>query len=92
MLNIKNEDVEAATNQGNPFAGKTVVVTGKLELFTRSSINAHIEQLGAKAGSAVSKNTDYLICGDKAGSKLAKAQELGITVLSEDQFLAMASA
>ena len=78
--------------QENPFTGKNVVVTGKLELFTRSSINAKIEQLGAKAGSAVSKNTDYLICGDKAGSKLSKAQELGITVLSENQFLEMASA
>ena len=74
----------------NPFAVKTVVVTGKLELFTRDSINAKIESLGAKAGSAVSKNTDYLICGDKAGSKLDKAHALGITVLSEEQFLSMA--
>jgi DNA ligase (NAD+) len=71
----------------NPFAGKTVVVTGTLEHFTRSGINAKIGELGAKAGSSVSKNTDYLICGEKAGSKLDKARALGITVLTEREFL-----
>jgi len=75
---------------GNIFAGRTVVVTGKLESFTRDSINAKIESLGAKAGSSVSANTDYLICGDKAGSKLAKAKALGVAVISERQFLDMA--
>jgi DNA ligase (NAD+) len=77
-------------NKGNIFAGRTVVVTGKLERFTRDSINAKIESLGATAGSSVTRNTDYLICGEKAGSKLGKAQSLGITVLSEQQFLDMA--
>lgn len=48
-----------------------------------------ILSLGAKAGSSVSKNTDYLICGEKAGSKLAKAQALGVRVLSEQEFLSM---
>ena len=80
----------AAENKGNPFAGRTVVVTGKLENFTRDSINSKIESLGAKAGSSVSSNTDYLICGEKAGSKLSKAQSLGVKVLSEQQFLDMA--
>jgi DNA ligase (NAD+) len=80
----------AAENKGNPFAGRAVVVTGKLECFTRDSINAKIESLGAKAGSSVSRNTDYLICGEKAGSKLGKAQSLGVTVLTERQFLSMA--
>jgi len=75
---------------GSIFAGRTVVVTGKLESFTRDSINAKIESLGAKAGSSVSKNTDYLICGEKAGSKLGKAKAFGVTVLSEQQFLDMA--
>lgn len=92
MLNIQNGTTMQEAGQDNPFAGKTVVVTGKLEMFTRNSINVKIEELGAKAGSAVSKNTDYLICGEKAGSKLAKARELGITVLSEEQFMEMASA
>ena len=75
---------------GNIFAGRTVAVTGKLESFTRDSINAKIESLGAKAGTSVTKSTDYLICGEKAGSKLSKAKALGVTVLSEQQFLDMA--
>jgi len=80
----------AAENRGNPFAGRTVVVTGKLENFTRDSINEKIESLGAKAGGSVSRNTDFLICGEKAGSKLGKAQSLGVKVLTERQFLSMA--
>ena len=91
MLNIeKKEPITVTEPSGNPFAGKTVVVTGKLVSFTRDSINDKIQSLGAKAGSAVSKNTDFLICGDKAGSKLDKAKALGITVLTETQFLSMA--
>ena len=76
-------------NAGNFFAGHTIVVTGKLDCFTRNSINAMIKSLGAIAGSSVSKNTDYLLCGDKAGSKLGKARNLGIPVLTEQQFLRM---
>jgi DNA ligase (NAD+) len=91
MTAIKTKDAaKTAENKGNPFIGRIIVVTGKLECFTRDSINAKIESLGAKAGSSVSKNTDYLICGDKAGSKLSKAQSLGIKVLSERQFLILA--
>jgi len=89
MLNIEKKETSTETTD-NSFAGKTVVVTGKLVNFTRDSINAKIESLGAKAGSAVSKNTDYLICGENAGSKLDKAQALGITVLTEQEFLSMA--
>lgn len=85
-VEIKNSVTEVT---GNPFAGRTIVVTGKLANFTRESINAMIESLGAKTGSAVSKNTDYLICGEKAGSKLDKARSLGVTVLTEQQFLSM---
>lgn len=85
-LAFKFEDPAA---QDNPFVGKTLVVTGKVEPFTRDGINAKIASLGAKAGSSVSKNTDYLICGENAGSKLAKAQSLGVTVLSPAEFFRM---
>lgn len=64
-------------------------ITGKLEHFTRDGINDKILELGAKPGSSVTKKTDYLICGEKAGSKLAKAQSLGIPILTEAEFLEM---
>lgn len=73
----------------NPFNGCTVVATGKLTHFTRDGINAKVLELGGKPGSSVTKKTDYLICGEKAGSKLKKAQELNIPVLTEDEFLEM---
>lgn len=91
MLNIETKATVVDTGAAdNPFMGRTVVVTGKLELFTRDSINARIMELGGKAGSSVSKKTDYLICGEAAGSKLEKARSLGIPVLTEQQFLEMA--
>ena len=71
------------------FAGCTIVATGTLENFTREGINAKIFSLGATPGSSVTKKTDYLICGQKAGSKLAKAQQLGIPVLTEQEFMDM---
>ena len=80
----------ASTDMSNPFVGKTLVVTGKVEPYTRDGINTKIESLGAHAGSSVSSRTDYLICGENAGSKLAKAQELGINILSPDEFFRMA--
>lgn len=75
--------------KSNPFAGCIIVATGKLEHFTRDGINSKIASLGATAGSAVTRKTSYLICGEKPGSKLAKARALGIPVLSEQQFLEM---
>jgi DNA ligase (NAD+) len=89
MVRTEKKNATAKDSESS-FAGRTIVVTGKLECFTRDSINAKIESLGATAGSSVSRNTDYLICGDKAGSKLGKAKELGIPVLTEQQFLSMA--
>ena len=71
------------------FAGCTIVATGKLVNFTRDGINAKIASLGATPGSSVTKKTDYLICGEKAGSKLAKAQQLGVKILTEQEFLGM---
>ena len=73
----------------NPFTGCTIAATGKLENFTRDDINSRIISLGATASNAVTRKTDYLICGDKPGSKLVKARELGITVLTEQEFLKM---
>jgi len=91
MIDIEKKDAPATSEGvGSPFAGCTIVATGKLVHFTRSSINAKIEALGATAGSAVTKDTNYLICGEKAGSKLDKARSLGVTVLSEQEFLEMA--
>lgn len=74
----------------SPFTGLTIVVTGKVEPYTREGINAKIESLGAHAGSSVSSKTDYLICGENAGSKLDKAQALGVKILSPAEFFRMA--
>jgi DNA ligase (NAD+) len=70
-------------------AGKTVVFTGALEEMTREEAEAMAEQLGAKAAGSVSKNTDYMIAGPGAGTKLAKAKELGVAILTEDQWFAL---
>ena len=69
-----------------PLAGKNVVVTGTLSGYDRQSAEEAIRAAGGKAGGSVSKKTDYLVAGDNAGSKLAKAQELGVAVLDEDSF------
>lgn len=89
MVSIEKKETNISEVQDNPFVGKTLVVTGKVEPYTRDGINAKITSLGAKAGSSVSKNTDYLICGENAGSKLTKAQSLGVTVLSPAEFFSM---
>lgn len=77
----------ASTNSGHPYAGKTFVVTGTLTRYTRDEIHEMIRSVGGKPASSVSSKTDFLIAGDKAGSKLEKAQQLGITILSEQKFL-----
>lgn len=68
------------------FNGKTVVVTGTLQNYSRGEIKAKLEGLGAKVSGSVSKKTDYVIAGEEAGSKLTKAQDLGVTVLTEEEF------
>lgn len=90
MLNIQKPENNPVTVKENPFIGKTIVVTGKVEPYTRNDMHAKIESLGAKVGSSVSKNTDYLVCGENAGSKLSKAQSLGVTVLTPEEFFTMA--
>lgn len=76
----------AAAVGGISLAGKTFVVTGSLSRYERAEIEALIKTLGGKPSGSVSKKTDYVVAGDKAGSKLDKAKELGIPVLSEDDF------
>lgn len=77
------------TNTANPFVGKTVVATGKLQNYTRDGIQMKLLSLGANPASSVTKKTDYLIVGEKAGSKLTNAQQLGIRTLTEEEFEAM---
>jgi len=77
---------EAATG---PLAGKTLVVTGTLPTYGREEIEALIAELGGRAASSVSKKTDYVVAGEKAGSKLDKAQKLGVQVLTEAEFNAL---
>ena len=74
---------------GNYFSGKTVVLTGTLSSYGRKEATTLLEDLGAKVTGSVSKATDCVIAGEAAGSKLDKAHQLGITVLSEDEFLAL---
>ena len=90
-VRFKETTFSAPKAGDNPFAGKTVVATGSLEKFSRDGINEFLESLGAKSSGSVSKKTDYVVAGPGAGSKLAKAQELGIPVLSEEEFLTMAN-
>ena len=83
---FRNVAAAAATVGGVSLAGKTVVVTGTLARYSRPEIEGLIKTLGGKASGSVSKKTDYLVAGAEAGSKLAKAQELGVKVLTEDEF------
>lgn len=72
-----------------PLAGKTIVVTGTLKNFTRDEIKQVIEQYGGRAASSVSSKTDFVLVGEKPGSKLQKARQLGVPTLSEEEFLAL---
>ena len=81
------EPFSVVSTKGSPIAGLTVVFTGKLEAFSRDEAKAKAETLGAKVAGSVSKKTDYLVAGPGAGSKAKKADELGVKVLSEEEWL-----
>lgn len=84
---VEVEDYIDNTNYDSPLAGKTVVFTGTLEQMARAEAKAQAQALGAKVAGSVSKNTDYVIVGADAGSKASKAKELGVKVLSEEEYL-----
>ena len=71
----------------SPISGKSVVFTGSLERFTRDEAKSRAIALGAKVSGSVSSKTDFVVCGPGAGSKLVKAKELGVKVMSEDDWL-----
>lgn len=70
----------------NRFEGKTFVLTGSLTKYTRNDASNLIEKFGGKTSSSVSKKTDYVLAGEDAGSKLTKARDLGIQIISEEEF------
>ncbi len=88
LEHVRVQDAEAPSAD-SPVAGKTVVFTGKFERFSRDEAKAKAQALGAKVSGSVSGKTDYLVAGPGAGSKLKKAQSLGVTTLSEDEWLAL---
>lgn len=81
------EDVEVASPETLPLAGKTYVLTGTLDTMSRDDAKAHLLALGAKVSGSVSAKTDYVVAGPGAGSKLAKAESLGVAVMSENELL-----
>ena len=82
-VNTRNLEEEISDNR---FEGKTFVLTGSLEKYTRGEISDIIEKMGGKTSNSVSKKTDYVVAGEDAGSKLKKARDLGVTVLTEEEF------
>ncbi len=85
---VNTESLEEESDDKR-FEGKTFVLTGSLEDFTRGEASDIIEKLGGKTSGTVSKKTDYVLAGEEAGSKLAKAEKIGITILTEEQFKEM---
>jgi DNA ligase (NAD+) len=89
LKQIEVEPYEPVRMSETPVSGKTVVFTGTLTHMTRSEAKARAERLGAKVAGSVSKKTNYVVAGEDAGSKLAAARELGVQVLSEEEWLSL---
>lgn len=88
VLGLKMTPAEVK-NKGGVFEGKTFVLTGALPTMSRKEASKLIEDNGGKTSSSVSKKTDFVLAGESAGSKLTKAQSLGVTIISEEEFLAL---
>ena len=86
MLGVNMDYIDTSTGEESLFSGKTVVLTGTLEKYSRNEATALLENLGARVSGSVSKKTDFVIYGAEAGSKLDKARTLGVTTLSEAEF------
>ena len=89
LSQITVEDYIDTTDYSSPLAGKTIVFTGTLNTMTRSEAKAKAQSLGANVAGSVSKNTDMVVMGADAGSKAAKARELGIKILTEEEFIGL---
>ncbi|NKJ07787.1 NAD-dependent DNA ligase LigA [Rhizobium sp. SG741] len=87
LKEVQPQEAEQPVTSGSPVAGKTVVFTGSLEKFTRDEAKAKAESLGAKVSGSVSKKTDIVVAGPGAGSKLDKAREFDVQVMTEDEWL-----
>ncbi|AJY47166.1 NAD-dependent DNA ligase LigA [Martelella endophytica] len=92
LQEVTPEDDQQRVDLSSPVAGKTVVFTGTLEKMTRDEAKAKAESLGAKVSGSVSKKTDIVVAGPGAGSKLKKAEELGVQTMDEDEWLALIGA
>jgi DNA ligase (NAD+) len=88
---VKLDLPEADQVVEGPLTGKTLVVTGTLEHFSRQEAEEAIRQAGGRASGSVSKKTDYVVAGAEAGSKLEKAHKLGVTVIDEEEFRKLVS-
>lgn len=89
MFGLNMNYIDNSISSDNPFRGKKCVLTGTLSIYTRNEATALLESLGATVSGSVSKNTDYVIYGEAAGSKLDKANELGVKTLTEEEFKEM---
>ena len=92
LLNLGVNPKEVKIENDNLFSSKSVVITGSFNSIARSQLKEELIRLGARVNSSVSSKTDFLVVGDKPGSKLTKAKELNIRVIEEDEFLEMLNA